>query len=399
LKEFTDYSLHLYTEIVFGKDTEKQVAELVKKHGGTKVMLVYGGGSIKKIGLYNTVTEALNDANIPFTELEGVQPNPRRTLVAKGVEKAKAEGVDFLLALGGGSTIDTAKAIALGMEYEGDFWDFFSGKATPKKAAKLGTIHTISAAGSETSTSDVILDDIDTHRKIGCNVPINRPVFAIMNPELTYSVSPYQTAVGASDIFAHSFDRYFINSASYLADQFAEGLMRSVVKYAPIAVNNPDDYEARRELMLAGSFSHNDITNVGRSGPHGACHGLESIISGTYDTAHGAGLAVIMPTWLLYLVEEGTKENVARVAQLAVKVFGVEPEMEDIKAVALEGIRRFRAWLKDIGMPATLSDMGIPESDLDDLVTNCRADKDGILRGYVSLTKDDVRWIYSRIMK
>ncbi len=399
MKKFTDFSLQLYTEIVFGLDTEKKVAELVKKHGGTKVMLVYGGGSIKKIGLYDTVIEALKAAAIPYVELGGVEPNPRRSLVEKGVAFGKAEGVDFLVALGGGSTIDTAKAIGFGLVYDGNVWDFYSGKAVPKKTTKVGTIHTISAAGSETSTASVILDDIDTHKKFGCSTPFNRPVFAIMNPALTYSVSAYQTAAGASDVFAHTLERYFVNSACYLGDQFAEGLLRAVVKYAPIAVKEPNDHESHRELMLAGSFAHNDITGIGRSGVRGGPHGLESFISSTYDTAHGAGLSIIMPAWLTFLVEKGTDETVARVAQFAVKVFDVEPDMEDKKAVALEGIKRFRAWELGMGMPVNLQALGVPEADLEKLVTNCRGDKEGILRGYVDLTRDDIRWIYSLMMK
>ena len=399
MKKFTDFSLHLYTEIVFGLDTEKKVAELVNKHGGTKVMLVYGGGSIKKNGLYDTVIRELNSACIPYVELGGVEPNPRRSLAEKGVALGKAEGVDFLLALGGGSTIDTAKAIAFGLAYDGDVWDFYSGKAVPQKSTKIGTIHTISAAGSETSMASVILDDVDTHRKFGCGAPFNRPAFAIMNPTLTYSVSAYQTAAGATDVFAHTVERYFMDSDCYLGDQFAEGLLRAVVKFAPIAVQQPENYEAHRELMLAGSFAHNDITGIGRSGARGGPHGLESFISATYDTAHGAGLSIIMPAWLTFLVEKGSAENVERVAQFAVKVFGVEPDMQDKKAVALEGIKRFRAWELGMGMPKNLQELGVPETDLEKIVSNCRGDKQGILRGYVDLTKDDVRWIYSLMMQ
>ena len=399
MKKFTDFTLHLYTEIVFGLDTEKKVAELVKKYGGTKVMLVYGGGSIKKIGLYDTVTNELKQAGIPFVELPGVEPNPRRSLVEKGVAIGKAEGVDFVLALGGGSTIDTAKAVAFGIPYDGSVWDFYSGKAVPTTNAKVGTIHTIAAAGSETSTASVILDDIDTHKKTGCNTPFNRPVFAIMNPALLYSVSTYQTAAGATDVFAHTLERYFMESDCYLGDQFAEGLLRAVVKYAPIAVKEPNDLESHRELMMAGSFAHNDVTGIGRSGVRGGPHGLESFISATYDTAHGAGLAILMPAWLTFVVEKGTPENVERAAQFAIKVWGVEPDMQDVKAVALEGIKRFKAWEVGMGMPKNLQELGVPEADLEKLVANCRGDKEGILRGYVSLAKDDIRWIYTLAMQ
>ena len=235
MKTFTNFSFHMFTDILFGKDTQSQVAQMIKKHGGTKVMLVYGGGSVKKIGLYDTVTSKLNEAGIPFVELSGVQPNPRRSLAIKGLETAQKEGVDFLLAIGGGSAIDTAKAIALGLANGSDFWQFYRG-AVPEKIAKVGTIHTIAAAGSETSGSTVILDDLDTGHKFGIMYSVCRPVFAIMNPELTYSVGHYQTAVGTADIFAHTFDRYFMEPASHLCDEYCEGTLRTVVKYGPIAV-------------------------------------------------------------------------------------------------------------------------------------------------------------------
>ncbi len=399
MKQYTDYSLHLYPEIVFGADTERRVAELVKKHGGTKVMLVYGGSSAKRTGLYGTVTDKLNEAGIPFVELSGVEPNPRRSRALEGVKKGKAAGVDFIVALGGGSVIDTAKAVAYGLEYEGDFWDFYTGKATPVKMTKIGAIPTIAAAGSELSAVSVVKDDLESNRKGLLSSPFARPVFAILNPLLTRSVSPYQTAAGATDILTHALEGYFVTAHSYLADQYAEGLMRSVVKYAPIAVREPDDVEARRELMLAGSMVMTGINSVGRSGRGGGPHGFETIVSGTYDTAHGAGLGIIVPAWLTFLVEKGTEAAIARTAQFAVKVFGVEPDLENVREVALEGIRRFRAWTKSLGLPATLTELGAREEDLEYLVAHARSDKEGIFRGYIDLTRDDVRWVYQKAMK
>jgi alcohol dehydrogenase YqhD (iron-dependent ADH family) len=318
--------------------------------------------------------------------------------VDKGLKLAQDEKVDFLLAVGGGSAIDTAKAIALALANNGEYWKFYNG--TPvEKIAPIGTIHTISAAGSETSGSTVLVDDTGTGRKQGTMWPTCRPVFAIMNPELTYTVSPYQTGAGAADILAHTVMRYFIGSASRLGDEYAEGTMRTVVKYAPIALARPDDYEARAELMLAGSFSHNDLTGIGRSGPKGGEHGLESQLSGHYDTAHGAGLAAVMPAWLQYIADHGTAEQAARVAQFGVKVFGVDPDLADIKATADEGLERFRAWIRSIGMPLTLKELGIPRADLPEVIRRCLDVWNGVVTGYMDLDKVAVTAIFTSIIE
>jgi len=395
MKVFTNFSFHMYTEILFGKNTETQVADMILKHGGKKVMLVYGGGSIKKSGLYDTVVNAMRKAGLAFVELSGVQPNPRRSLVEKGLKIAQEENVDFLLGVGGGSSIDTAKGIALGLANDGNFWQFYRG-VEPLKMAPVGTIHTIAAAGSETSRSSVLLDDVETHRKYGFMWNVCRPVFAIMNPELTYSLPAYQTGAGCADVLAHTVSRYFMEPASYLGDQYCEGTMRTVVKYAPIAIANPNDYEARAELMLAGSFSHNDLNNIGRfSVRKGSEHALETQLSGKYDTAHGAGLSVVMPAWLQYLVNHGEPMHVERVARFAVNVFGVEPDLSDIPAVANEGLRRFRAWLQSIGMPITLKGLGIPKEDLQDVIKNCNSNEDGIIVGFMDLDKKAVAEIFT----
>lgn len=395
MKKFTDYSLHMYTDIVFGKDTAKQVASKVKQHGGTKVMLVYGEASIKKTGLYDIVAGALKAEGIPFVDFGGVKPNPLRSFASRGLEIARREKADFLLGVGGGSAIDTAKAIALGLANEGDIWDFYSGKAAPGKMQKVGTINTIAAAGSETSGSTVLVDDITGTFKKGIMFPnVIRPVFAIMDPCLTFTVSKYQTAAGAADIFSHTFERYFTESSSYLADQFAAGLLRSVIKYAPVAIERPDDYEARAELMLAATFSHNEVTSVGRGGYGFTAHGLEAYISGHYDTTHGAGLAMVMPALLEFIVDNGEESKRARAAQFAVDVFGVQPDMGDLRSVALEGVNRLRAWNRSIGMPLRLTDLGIPESDIPEIVKNTRCDAQGILAGYIDLDKKAVEAIF-----
>lgn len=399
MKEFTNFTFHLYTEVVFGKQTEKRVGELIRKHGGTKVMLVYGGGSVKKSGLYDTVVQSLRDSGLDFIELGGVQPNPRRSLAEKGLKMAQEAGVDFMLGVGGGSSIDTAKAIAMGLVNDGEFWKFYRG-VEPKKMAPVGTIHTLAAAGSETSRSSVLLDDIETHRKYGFMWDVCRPVFAIMNPELTYTVSPFQTGAGSADIFAHTVNRYFMAPASHLGDQYAEGTLRTVVKYAPIALANPTDYEARAELMLSGSFSHNDLTGIGRASMKKGCeHALETQLSGTYDTAHGAGLAVVMPAWLQYLVNHGEQMHVERVAQFAVNVFGVTPNPSDPKAAANEGLNRFRSWLTSIGMPITLKDLGVPVEDLPEVIAKCNSNDQGIIVGFLDLDKKAVAEIFTSALQ
>jgi alcohol dehydrogenase YqhD (iron-dependent ADH family) len=396
MKTFAPFNFNLYTDILFGKGTENEAGKMVRKHGGTKVMLVYGGGSIKKSGLYDRVVKSLRDEGLQFVELGGVRPNPRRSLVDEGLKIALDEKVDFMLGAGGGSAIDTAKGIALGLANGGEYWKFYSG--TPaEKMAPVGTIHTIAAAGSETSRSSVLVDDTGTGQKRGFMWDPCRPVFAIMNPELTYTVPAYQTGAGSADIVAHTVSRYFYkdNPVSSLGDEYAAATMRTVVKYAPVAIARPGDYEARAELMLAGSFSHNDLTGIGRSGPRGGEHGLESQLSGHYDTAHGAGLAVMMPAWLQYIADTGTPEQIARIAQFGVQVFGVSPEMTDIKATADAGLRAFRDWIKSIGMPLTLKELGVPKADIPAAIRRCLDVNNGTVPGFVDLGEKAVTAIFN----
>ena len=398
MKQFSNFSLRLYTEIVFGKGTENNVAGLIKKHGGSKVMFVYGSGSIKKSGLYDRITDSLRGGGIDFIELAGVRPNPLRSLVESGYRLALAENVDFMLAAGGGSAIDTAKGIALALANDGDYWQFYNGTEA-KKMAPVGVIHTIAAAGSETSRSSVLVDDA-TRQKKGFMWEPCRPVFAIMNPELTYTVSAYQTGAGAADIFAHTLSRFFIAPSSALGDEFSEGLLRTVVRFGPKAVRCPQDYESRAELMLAGSFSHNDITGIGREGVRGGEHALESQLSGYYDTAHGAGLAVMMPAWLQYIAETGNPVQVARVAQLGVRVFGAFPDIADPKATALDGLERFRAWIRSLGMPLTLRELGLPKTDLNMIIKRCMDANGGTLvSGYMPLDVSAVTEIFNSVIE
>jgi alcohol dehydrogenase YqhD (iron-dependent ADH family) len=398
MKKFSNFSFNMYTENIFGKGTEAKTGKLILKYGGTKVMLVYGSGSIKKSGLYDTVVKTLSDEKLPFVEVGGVKANPLRSLAEKGLKLALAEKVDFLLGVGGGSAIDTAKAIALGLADGEDFWQFYNG--TPaKKMAPLGVVLTLSATGTENSRSTVLVDDIKTGAKRGLMWEPVRPVFAIMNPELSFTVSPFQTGAGSADIFAHTFMRYFMKGAAYLTDEFCEGLLRTVVKFGPIAVSQPDNYEARAELMQAGAFSHNDFTGMGRTGPMAGEHPLEHQLSGHYDTAHGAGLSVIMPALLGYFVAHGSAEQIARAAQFAVKVFGVSADLADLKTTALEGISRFRSWIKSLGMPLTLKELGVPKKDLDDAIKRCLDNNGGLIKGYMDLDKKAVTEIYTSVVE
>jgi alcohol dehydrogenase YqhD (iron-dependent ADH family) len=402
MKTFSNYSLYLYTDIRFGLGTETEAAGMIKKHGGSKVLMIYGGGSIKKSGLYDRVAASLREGGIPWVELGGVRPNPRRSLVDAAFRLARDAGVDFILAVGGGSCLDTAKAVGLALASGGGYWQLFTGTfgGTPTMAP-VGAIPTIAAAGSETSISCVILDDVETGRKMSVNLPCCRPVFALLNPALTHTVSPYQTAAGAVDILAHTVLRYFFKdlAASRLGDEFAEGLMRTVVRYGPAAAAAGGDGEARAELMMAAAFSHNDITSIGRSGPRGGEHALESQISGHYDTAHGAGLAVVMPAWLQYIVGHGRSEQVARVAQFGAGVFAVRPDLADPVGTANAGLRAFRAWIRSLGMPLTLKELGIPRADLPAVIKRCVDHNKGTVSGFMDLDETAVTEIFTSIIE
>jgi len=398
MKKFTNFSFYFPTEIVFGKQVENQTAGLVKKYGGTKVMIVMdGGGFIKKSGLFDKITDNLRQAGLPFVELEGVQPNPRLSLVYEGIRKLKAENADFVLAIGGGSTIDTAKAIALGMEYDGDVWDFYAKKAVPQKIGPVGVISTIAGSGSETSSGTVILDDVKSQIKTGVMKDFVRPRFAIMNPELTYTLPAFQTASGAADVLAHAFDTYFTDEASYLGDHFCTSVMRTAVKYGPIALEKPDDYEARAELMLAASFAQNDTCRIGRarSPMTGGGHNLERM-SGLFDTTHGAGLAVMMPAFLQSLVDHDPDSH-GRIAEFGVEVFDVCGEGKTRAQVAQEGVDRFRAWLKEMKMPSTLHELlrrEVTDEDIERLVNTAWFTPGGKMRAFGTSSREDVRNMY-----
>lgn len=345
------------TKMIFGKDKELCVGDELKKHGASKVLLVYGGSSIKKSGLYDKVVKALQDAGLSFEELPGVVPNPRVSLVRKGIEICRKKGIDFLLAVGGGSVIDTCKAMSFGVYYEGDVWDLISGKERPgEKRIPVADILTLPAAGSEESDSCVISDET-IPMKTGFASPLMRPVFSIMNPELTFTLPPYQTACGCMDILAHAMERYFSRTQNVeMTDRVAEGIMATVVHNLPIVLEKPDDYDARAEIMLCGTWAQNDMTGCGRQ-QDWFNHGLEHQISGFYDIAHGAGLAISFPAWMEFLC--GKEECVPKLAQIAVRVWNVQMNFEKPEETAREGVKRLKSLIKEAGLPLTLSEAGV----------------------------------------
>ena len=377
------------TEFVFGKATEMQVGALARKHGARKVMIVYGGGSVVRSGLLDRVKQSLQEAGIEYCLMSGVQPNPVDTKVYEGIEFCRREQADMLLPVGGGSVIDTAKAIAAGVLYEGDFWDFYIGKAKVTKALKVAVVLTIPAAGSEGSGNTVITK-LDGLQKLSLRVPeVLRPVFSIMNPELTYTLPPFQTACGVADMMAHIMERYFTNTQEVeIGDRLCEGTLMAIINEAPKVMRNPEDYGARANLMWAGMIAHNGTCGVGCE-EDWASHFLEHEISAIYGVTHGAGLSVIFPAWMTWMLEH----NVGKIAQYAVRVWGV-PESEDKKAVALEGIGKLKAFFSSLGLPVTFKELGIENPDIDRLADSLHRNKGELVGNYVKLTKQDSKEIY-----
>ncbi len=345
------------TKMIFGADAEQKVGAELVRSGAKRVLWVYGGQSIKKSGLYDRVARALEAAGIEREELSGVVPNPRISLVREGIRLCRERRVDFLLAVGGGSVIDTCKAISFGVFYEGDAWDLVAHKAQPgDRCVPVGCILTLPAAGSEQSDSCVISDET-LGIKGGFASPLMRPAFAIMNPELTFTLPPFQTACGCMDIMAHAMERYFSRTPDVdVTDRLGEAMMRTIVKNLPRLMNNPTDLAARSEIMLAGTLAQNDLTGMGRQ-QDWFNHVLEHQISGYYDIAHGAGLAISFPAWMDYLVENPDCQP--KLAQYATRVWDVEMDFQDRATTAREGIRRLSRLILDAGLPLKLSDVGI----------------------------------------
>lgn len=369
MNNFTFYSPTLFA---FGDGEEKNTGALVRRFGGTKALLVYGGGSVKRNGAYDAVTASLAGAGISYAELSGIQANPRSGKVYEGIELARKEHVDFLLALGGGSVIDTAKAIGFGVGYDGDFWDFFTGKAKIESTLPVGVVLTISAAGSEGSDSCVITHE-NGNLKWGCpKTDAIRPKFAVLDPRLTCSLPAYQTACGAVDMMAHICERYFSNTPDVaLTDRLCEALLKTIVDAAPKALADPNDYAARADLMWAGMLAHNNSCGVGRD-QDWASHQIEHELSAFYDCAHGAGLAVVMPAWMEYVLPH----DPMRFARFAVNVLGCEMDFARPENTAREGIARLRAFFHSLGMPTTFAEIGARAEDIPAMTAH-RAEKPG----------------------
>ena len=383
-----DFDFYSPTYFVFGRGREAEVGTYVKKFGGSRVLVLYGGQSAKKSGLLDRVRASLTGAGLHTVELGGVKPNPRSGLVYEGIDLCRKEGIDFLLAVGGGSVIDTAKAIAIGVPYEGDFWDFFSGKV-PEKALPVGTVLTIAASGSEGSPDSIITNE-KTLDKNSAEADCLRPCFSILDPALTESLPPYQTACGVTDIMAHAFERYFTNTEDVeVTDRLLEGVLLTMLHEGPRVMADPHDYGARANIMWAGMVCHNDMMGVGRKQDWNSHH-LEHVLSALYDCAHGAGLAVIMPAWMRYCADH---HDGLRMAQMAVRVFGCQMDFADPRRTALEGIAAFRAFLKSMGMPLTFAEIGADPADIPKLVEMNHVGG-GVTGGYVGLTSDAIREIY-----
>lgn len=388
-----NFTFYAPTFFDFGKDTELHVADLVKQFGGTRVLLHYGGGSIQKSGLYDRVRSTLEQAGLVIFDMGGVKPNPRSGLVREGITLCRNEAIDFILAVGGGSTIDSAKAIAAGTMYDGDFMDFYRGKAKIEKALPIGTILTIAAAGSEGSPNTVITDE-ETQVKKGTKSDLLRPRFSILNPALTCTLPPYQTAAGATDIMIHVCERYFSNTEEVeITDRLCEAILKTIIHETPRVIEDPANYEARANIMWAGMLAHNNVCGVGRV-QDWASHHLEHELSALYDVTHGAGLAVIAPLWMRYV----RTVNPHKLVLFATRVWDLALDEEHPEETALKGIEEFEKFLKKIGMPSSFEDIGAREEDIEKM-TNKLLNGRKTEGNYVKLTREDVIRIYQSAVR
>jgi len=387
MNNFTFYSP---TYFVFGKEEENNTGKYVKRFGGSKVLIHYGGGSVIRSGLLDRVKQSLEAENIEYVELGGVMPNPRSGLVYEGIKLCRENKVDFVLAVGGGSTIDSSKAIAAGAVYDGDFWDFYMGKPITE-ALPVGTVLTIAAAGSEGSGDSVITKEEGMFKR-GASGEAIRPKFSILNPELTQTLPAYQTACGITDIMAHLLERYFTTTKDVeVTDRVIEGLLLTMIHEAPRVIADPNNYEARANIMWAGMLAHNNCCGVGRN-QDWASHNIEHELSAVYDCAHGAGLAVVFPAWMTYNMHH----DVMRFVKLAVRVWGCEMDYDHPELTALAGIYAFKNFLKAIGMPSNFEELGADVKDIEHMAhTACYGDgRTGHIGGFVSLSEEDVKNIY-----
>lgn len=382
-----NFNFYSPTFFVFGKERENETGKYIKKFAGSKVLIHYGGGSVIKSGLLDRVKKSLGAEGINYIELGGVVPNPRSGLVYEGIKRCKEENINFILAVGGGSVIDSAKAIALGAVYDGDFWDFFTGKPI-NSALPVATVLTLTAAGSEGSTGSVITHE-DGMLKRAANSDLIRPAFSILNPEITCTLPPYQTACGAIDMMSHVMERYFTNTKNVeITDRMSEAVMLTIINEAPKALKNPNDYQSRANLMWAGMVAHNNLLGVGRE-QDWSSHQMEHELSGLYDVAHGAGLAVMFPAWMKFVMHH----DILRFAQYAVRVWGCEMDFEHPELTAKQGIERYEQFAVSIGMPIRFSQLGAKANDIPALVKTLGLGN-RTLGNFVKLTEEDVTKIY-----
>ena len=387
-----DFNFYAPTRVVFGRESEEKLPQLIQQYGGSKVLVHYGGGSARRSGLLDKVEKMLTEAGIPYVELGGVVPNPLLSKVKEGIELCRKEHVNFILAVGGGSVIDSAKAIGYGVEYPGDVWDFWDGKAVPQSCLPIGVMLTIPAAGSEMSSSCVVTND-EGMLKRGINSDLCRCKFAIMNPERTFTLPPYQTAAGATDILMHTMERYFSKyEDALLTDAIAEALLKTVMSAAKEVLLSPDDYKYRAAIMWASSLSHNDLTECGTEKDF-ACHKLEHELSGMFGVTHGAGLAAIWSSWARYVMDK----HLNRFVQFAVNVMGVLQDFTDPRRTALRGIEAMEHFFMEIGMPICIDDLldrQLTDEEIDQLVEKCSRGGKMNIGAMEVLTPDDMREIY-----
>lgn len=386
-----NFLYHTPTKVVFGKGTEKEIGTLVKEYSCKKVLVHYGSGSVKKSGLLDRIYASLDEAGISYISLGGVVPNPRLSLVYEGIALCKREEVDFILAVGGGSVIDSAKAIGYGVTNEGDVWDFYEKKREPKNCLPIGVVLTIAAAGSEMSNSSVITNE-DGWKKRGCNNDCCRAKFAVMNPELTMTLPAYQTACGCVDIMMHTMERYFNQVENMeLTDGFSEHLIRTVMKNAKILKEDPENYNARAEVMWAGSLAHNGLMGCGTDGGDWASHQLEHELGGMFDVAHGAGLAAVWGSWARYVMDARPE----RFAQFAQNVMQVE-QGEDVAKTAQKGIEAMEDFYCSIDMPVSIQELGVAltEEQIKELADKCSFYEKRTIGCVKKLDREDIYKIY-----
>ena len=364
-----DFNYYAPTEVVFGENSEEQVAALVKKYGGTKVLVHYGGKSAERSGLLDKICGLLTDGGIAFKKLGGVVPNPRLSLVHEGIKLCREEGIDFILAVGGGSVIDSSKAIAYGVPYEGEVWDFYLGKDKATKMLPVASVLTIPAAGSEMSEASVITNE-DGDVKLGYSNNLARPKFAIMNPKRTFTLPPYQTAAGVTDMMMHTMERYFTKDDDMdLTTDIAEAMLRSMKDAIFAVLKNPEDYRYRAQIMWGGSLMHNGLTGCGVTDDW-ATHQLEHELSGMFDVTHGAGLAAIWPSWARYVMHE----NLSRFVRFAVNVMDIPNDFTDPEGTALKGIEAMERFYHAIGMPINIKELigkDITDEEIKEMTRKC----------------------------